>query len=43
MTRIHAEMIRANRNFVEFIEGFGYIYQVGSEMFVYNGKGLNKL
>lgn len=43
MNRIHAEMLRANRIYLGFFEGFGYLYQSGFEMFVYNGKGLNKL
>lgn len=43
MTRIHAEMLKANKIYLGFIEGFGYLYQSGTQLFVYNGKGLNKL
>lgn len=43
MTRIHAEMLKANRTYLGFVEGFGYLYQSGNEMFVYNKEGLQKL
>lgn len=43
MTRIHAEMLKANKEYLGFVEGFGYLYRSGSEMFVYNKGGLQKL
>lgn len=44
MTKINAETIRAHGTFIKLIEGFGYLYQVGQTLFVYNGKdGLKKL
>jgi hypothetical protein len=43
MKLINAQTIREMGTFLGLIEGLGYLYQVGAEMFVYNGNGLNKL
>lgn len=44
MTIINVESIKTNGTFLGHIEDFGYLYQVGNTMFVYNGKdGLRKL
>lgn len=43
MTKINVEMIKSYKEYVGFVEGFGYIYRVGAEMFVYNKDGLNKM
>lgn len=43
MLKINVQSIREMGIFLGLIEGLGYLYQVGAEMFVYNGDGLNKL
>lgn len=43
MRQIHLEMLKANRRYLGFVEGKGYIYMSGTEIFIFNGKGLNKI
>lgn len=42
MRQIHLEMLKANRRYLGSVEGRGYIYMSGNEIFIFNGKGLNK-
>lgn len=41
--RLHLECLKANKIYIGFFEGIGYLYKCGSEMFTFSGKGFCKL